>query len=584
MNAGCPKIPYEVEHDEVERASESIQVLRRELWQDRWLLVLFLQLLLGQYLSARALPIGWWCAGALLGLLGGWRKQWCARSVTVALLLNTAALLVGGIGVRLTQPSSGQLRAVERLLDGAMTRRFEMELQLVGDIERRAVGAARATALAEIDGIELPVLVTLPEPAWSGRGFLAPGDRLRVIGKLRAARSEEGGVFGYGELLLRRGLVGSVRVVHVDALYLASGALAARERLLRQLRDRHELVDGLGVLAAGAFGVGDLLSERVILLFRETGLTHLLVVSGYHVGVIFGAIYGSAALFVRLCPRLVMLAPLPVVASTIAMVLGAAYVVFVGSTLTTVRALMSASVVFVGQMLGRRAASRRALLLVLLLAAMIWPGSAFEAGFQLTFAALAGLYYGGALGRCALGAAHSANDWRSRLWRQLCAAVFASAGATACTTPVMLCWFGSICPLALLFNLLAGGLFSLLFILVGGVLLLAWASGMPGADLSISALVYVAECYLNLLATIGLFVAQTPFAYRELEPEFGRYLGCGIALALAAVAVRYETVALSRCAYSAKSTACLGKKGVEKKSPICESPRPTTSDLSARTF
>ncbi len=516
--------------------SESRQVvaeqrLRRELWIDLAIVLLLVQLVLGQY--AATVKRGGLLLAVAIGLPAG-----LSRSFRLA-LLSVVAVLLGAGGIWAVRPTAKELSAALQILGGASSRRVELELVLTGDVERRAAGSGRATAIATIGEQKLKVLVTFPELPWVGRGYLASGDRLRAIGKFRAAADGEG-IFGFGEWMLRRGIVGTVRVVHVNAIALGSGGTVPRESLIRSLRQRHALVDGFGIVIAGAIGVGDLISSEVVQLFKETGLTHLLVVSGYHVGVIFGAIYGGTSLAIRFVPRLLALAPAAHFAAAIALALGIFYVWFVGGTLTTLRALFSAILMLGARLLSRPVSPRRSLLIVLALCLSLWPGSGFEAGCQLTFAALSGLCYGGGWG-AAVSPILAADGWSvQKLVNQLKSGLFASVGATLFTTPVMLCWFNTICPLTLLFNLLAGAIFSIIFILLAGGALLLCSLGITYADEAIAMIVWIAEWYLAALGAMADVVAATPFRYRELDPGVAKQLAAAIGVGLGAGVALWE--------------------------------------------
>ena len=514
MCSGCTKSEA--------RVAYATHALRHGLRTDGVLVAGILQLLWGQLCCA---SLGAAFAPVVPGGLLLSRAMSVRTPLAFAILLSAAA--AGLVGMRMVRPAVAATETVTELLAGARTQRVELVLRIESAVERRGAGAGRARVSTVWRDQRLALLASFPELPWIGRGYLSPGDRLRVVGKLRGSAGE--GIFDFGEYLRRRGLVGSVSVVHVDAIALGEAQLSARESLLRELLDRHPLVDGFGVLVAGAFGVGDLLSEEVVELFRETGLTHLLVVSGYHVGVIFTAIYAGVAWGARLFPGLIAVVPLPTLASLGALLLGSAYVAFVGANLTTARALLSAGFMLGARVFARAVAPRRTLLLVLLLCACCWPGSAFEAGFQLTFAALFGLYYGGVWGAALLPQRTRAV---SPVIASLQSALYGSVGATLFTTPVMLLWFSTFSPLALLFNLLAGGVFSLLFILLAGILFFVRACGVTVADYGIEALVVVAEYYLSALSWLADLVANSPAHYRELEPPMAKSAAasCGVLL------------------------------------------------------
>jgi competence protein ComEC len=139
---------------------------------------------------------------------------------------------------------------------------------------------------------------------WRG-GLPAYGARCRVHGTLRAARPPRN-FFGFDEraLLEAQGLAA---VIEVDSLrgLDAPGGPAWRRHLTEPLRTRiestlHATLDAgtAAVLAALCVGVRDRIAPDVNEAWRALGLSHLLSISGMHVGLV-----AAALLFVVGSPR-----------------------------------------------------------------------------------------------------------------------------------------------------------------------------------------------------------------------------------------------------------------------------------------
>jgi competence protein ComEC len=175
--------------------------------------------------------------------------------------------------------------------------------------------------------------------------------------------------------------------------------------------------------------------------FRETGLMHLLAVSGLHVALV------GLALFAFLKPILGRLgvsyrrAEWTRAAVTLALLV--VYALVTGGSVSVVRAVVMTAVVLVGRAMERRVDTLNALAFAAI-GLLVWrPEALFEVGFQLSFGAVAAL----------VTLSPVLNTWVPEAWtrraagRWLVASVVASTAATLGTAPALLVHFGRL-PLA----------------------------------------------------------------------------------------------------------------------------------------
>jgi competence protein ComEC len=210
------------------------------------------------------------------------------------------------------------------------------------------------------------------------------GARLSVLAVVKAPRGPEHG-FDERTWLRRQGVH---VVLHVDEWHTVGrrgGLGGVADRLRRWLRrssspgltgERRALVEG--VLLGDDGGLSDSSKQA----FRRSGLYHLLAVSGQNVVLLAS---GVLALAVALGIRRVWghLGALAAIA---------AYVLAVGPQPSVIRAAIAGAAVSVAWLTGRlRDASH--LLLVAACALLAWnPYSLFDAGFQLSFGAVAAIF------------------------------------------------------------------------------------------------------------------------------------------------------------------------------------------------
>lgn len=145
----------------------------------------------------------------------------------------------------------------------------------------------------------------------------------------------------------------------------------------------------LGILQALTLGITTHIDKDTWDLFRHTGTTHLMVISGAHIGLVVGLTYGLMkwlwCRFGWLCLRL----PAPKFASVMACLMGAIYALLAGFGAPAQRALVVCFFMlirnFCSQRFGVWQAWRYALLSVLLFE----PHSVMMPGFYLSFIAVA---------------------------------------------------------------------------------------------------------------------------------------------------------------------------------------------------
>lgn len=136
-----------------------------------------------------------------------------------------------------------------------------------------------------------------------------------------------------------------------------------------------------------ALALGDTrtLSDSDWQTLRATGLSHLLAISGFHVGVVAG----FGALLVRflwwLWPRLGLGLPRPMAAATVALLASLAYAAAAGFALPTVRATLMISVVLLARLSRRAQQAGQGFALAAVAVLVFDPLAILGAGFWLSF-------------------------------------------------------------------------------------------------------------------------------------------------------------------------------------------------------
>jgi competence protein ComEC len=456
-----------------------------------------------------------------------------AGGVLVALarpVVATVAVLlaVGAVGVlRGTEPPA----AADHVSRLALPRSARVEARLVDEPTRWTSERARLMAEVEcVDGEPRAGAVQLT--AYGPTPPLATGQRIAVEARLdRPLGFRNPGTFDYAERLLRRGIavVGTVRADRIVTLDEREPPWPARLKRRAVAAMREALPSVSAALLAGL-----LLGERTDLpadvdaAFRRAGVYHVLAVSGFNVALVASTVWALLAL-ARAPRRLAALGALVVVVG---------FAAVAGPQPSVLRATLMAVLVLLALLLEREASVLNGLALAALVILAVRPADLHDPGFQLSFAATAGIVL--------------APMPRGRL----AAAVAVSAAAQLAVLPISLAHFNQLSTIGVLANLgvvplaglatvlglvavaaglvsevLAGWLFAAawpILLLLRGVV--AAAAAVPGAVIHVPAPgPFAIAGYVGALA-LGL----SAWRLRETRLRLARRLAIG-AIVLAAV-------------------------------------------------
>jgi competence protein ComEC len=316
-----------------------------------------------------------------------------------------------------------------------------------------AAGEAGATA---VDGRVRITLKPSPwEPVESSFPRLYQGDYVRLRGELRRPPGQRNpGGFDYAAYLARRGIcctmyVGDpadVAVVRRHRGVLTDVLVGARSYVRKQIRQYVPGEDGRAVLQALLLGDRSRVSDAQQRRFARTGLMHLLAVSGLHVFLV------GMVLYVLLRPLLMRLRlgwrTVEVGRAVLTVAVLAGYMLLTGARPSVVRAAIMSTLLIGGIVFQRSAHPLNTLGVAALVLLAVRPPALFDAGFQLSMAAVAGIV---TLNPRLLDMvpdryrASQAADWFVSM-------VTVSAAATLGTAPVLLYHFGWVSVAGLLLN------------------------------------------------------------------------------------------------------------------------------------
>jgi competence protein ComEC len=368
-----------------------------EAEQERWFL--WLPVAFGAGIAFYfMLPAEPWTLAATLPVVAALALRLVVHG-TLATLMS-AALLTAMLGVAAAKLRTEAVRApvLERQIGPIEVRGF-LEL-----IEPRPTRGQRLT-------IRVTGLATLPAETWPYRvrvrtmvenAGLRPGDAVR----LKATLSPPPGPSLPGDYDFARaawfqalGAVGyALAAAEIDGEAgeppLSLQASAAFERV-RQAIGRRVLaaLPGQTGAIANALITGERggISEATNQAYRDSGLFHILSISGLHMVIMAGAVFFSIRLGLAAIPAIALAFPIKKWAAAGAMAGALGYLLISGAAFATVRSYIMISIMFLAVMLDRPAIALRNVALAALAILLVWPESLFDPGFQMSFAAVVAL-------------------------------------------------------------------------------------------------------------------------------------------------------------------------------------------------
>jgi competence protein ComEC len=127
---------------------------------------------------------------------------------------------------------------------------------------------------------------------------------------------------------------------------------------------------------------------------RDSGLAHLLAISGLHIGLMSALMFWLVRFALALMPIFASRIAIRKGAAVAGLIAAAGYLALAGFGVATQRAFIMTAVAFLAILLDRPAVTARGLAAAACLVLLIRPESLFEAGFQMSFAAVAALVAG----------------------------------------------------------------------------------------------------------------------------------------------------------------------------------------------
>ncbi|MCV6586852.1 MAG: ComEC family competence protein [Marinibacterium sp.] len=232
-----------------------------------------------------------------------------------------------------------------------------------------------------------------------------------------------------------------------------------------------------GFAAAVTTGDRSGVSQGALDDLRASNLAHLLAISGLHMGLLAGFVFGVLRYGLALIPVLALRLPVRKIAAAVALVVAAGYLALSGGNIATERAFVMVAVALLAVICDRRALSLRAVAIAALIVLMLRPEALLSPGFQMSFAATTALV--AVFGWMRDGAVSLGPAWIA----PVLGVVMSSAVAGAATAPVGAAHFNAMAKYGLLANLLSVPVMGVLVIPAAVLALCLVPLGLQGVGL-----------------------------------------------------------------------------------------------------
>ena len=469
------------------------------------------------YFALRQEPPLWPLAVAAVSATGVWlgaKLLGRGRAVTLPLML-VACLCLGLAGAKLRAERVGAPIA-PALAEPTVVEGWVVDVDSPGDRGHRIVLAPVRIRGLEPEATPIRLRATVRgEPP-------TPGSAIRLFAILNPPPPPASpGAYDFGRNAWFQGLggtafaLGETREAYLAPapwrLRLAMAVNGARFALAQRIVDRLGERTG-GIAAAMTTGHETWIARQDLDAMRDSGLAHILSISGLHMAIVGGFAFFLVRLGVAAWPWLALRVSGKKVAAVAGLVAVWSYLVLSGAPPPAQRAAITASVAFAAILLDRPAITMHALALAAMVVLILQPEAIVTPGFQMSFAATAALV---ALSEgwpprtrelsvpWPIAAFQSARHW-------LLIAVTASLVAGAATGPFAVQHFNRAAMYGLLANLTTSPIadFVMMPALALGALLEPIGLGGP--------FLWVAGKGVDLMLAIGHWTAGLPGAVRTI--------------------------------------------------------------------
>jgi competence protein ComEC len=440
-----------------------------------------------------------WLPVAFGAGIGGYFRLTSEPSLWLG-IAATALMLVALIAARRRAAGTGVAAALLMAAAGFLAAELRSDRVAAPVLERRlgpTVVAARVLGVDKtasghrllLDRLAIDGLAEAQTPARlrlslrGGAPELVPGQRVRLRAMLRPASPPAApGAFDFQRFLYFAGVgatgTGFAPIAIEPEVPEQSLDVAIRIARLRAEITRRVLAvlpgDTGAVAAALIAGDESKISTPMQQAYRDSGLAHLLSISGLHIAIVAGFVMFLVRAALALCQPVALRFPIKKWAALAALGAAGAYALLAGWTVPTQRSFLMSALVLVALTIDRSAISLRVVAWSAIVVLGFMPEALLNPSFQMSYGAVIALIAGYEIVQPAMARWRAATGWWRFAALYVAGLVFSSLLATVATAPFAAFHFNRIALFGLVANMVAVPLSGVLVMPAGliGVLLM----------------------------------------------------------------------------------------------------------------
>nr|WP_277348845.1 ComEC/Rec2 family competence protein [Sneathiella limimaris] len=305
----------------------------------------------------------------------------------------------------------------------------------------------------------IDTLVKIRLTVRTGVDDLAPGDIIEIKAVLLPPPAPVyPGSYDFQRDLYFQGIGAVGYAVSKPDILKKQGSLVDVETIRHQIArhiENNTPDEQTGFLLAIMVGEKSKLTDKLKDDMRNSGLAHLLAISGLHMMMLGGFIFFLTRLVLSCIPPIALNYPIKKISACIAITAVTGYLAISGLSISAIRAYLMITLVFLAICLDRRAISLRNLSIAALLILLIMPESMLGPSFQMSFAAVFCLIAVYEKWGEKLFILHGKSHFALRPVLYLSGVAFTSLVASAATAPFSIHHFGQLAVAGVVTNLIA---------------------------------------------------------------------------------------------------------------------------------
>jgi competence protein ComEC len=202
--------------------------------------------------------------------------------------------------------------------------------------------------------------------------------------------------FDYNDYLLQNKINltaqvrGDIYIDHYEGEHdnLLASIMNYRLDIADKIKNTYENQEIAGLSTALITGLRGQLDNDIRVHFKDSGLAHLMAISGMHMGFLAAIIFFLVRYIICLIPAIALNYNSKNIAGAVTIAFAFFYLLLAGNTLPTLRAFLMILIFTVTMMMGRSKVALHTLCLIAIAILLVDPMSIFSASFQLSFTAV----------------------------------------------------------------------------------------------------------------------------------------------------------------------------------------------------